>query len=119
MKPSLSSYEKNELEMALEVAIKHLSEMKGGIIFNKGLDFESKISYHRAAKVLRAVRDRFGMDGCFSFSICKTCKSWYQPPDNAPYRSNDFGGCRANSGKSRWCYETCERHTQNKETWGL
>lgn len=113
MKPSIDCYKKNELEMVLDICEKLLKDKPGGVIFNKGTEVESKLSYKQALAGVRSLRDYFGVHGSLSFSICKSCKSW----NNLGHGNKVFGSCR--KGDMKHQYETCSEHTKNKETWGL
>lgn len=114
MSASPDCYQKNELEMVLTMCEKLLKEKKGGVVFNKGTDVESKLSYAQAAVGLKSLRTYFAVQGTFSFSICKTCKRW----NGAVSATGCFGKCGNNAGLKHQ-YETCSDHTPNKETWGL
>lgn len=113
MKPSASYHQKNELEMVLDICEKLLSNKPGGIIFNKGTEFESKLSYKQALEGVKALRSYFGVNGSLSFSICKSCKKW----NNSYHGNKVFGTCP--KGDMKHQYETCSGHTVNKEAWGL
>ena len=114
MNPSISCYQKNELEMILIMCEKLLAEKSGGVIFNKGTDVESKLSYKQALEGIKSLRDYFGVEGAFSFSICKTCRKW----NNKGHSNKAFGTCRIGE-VCKHQYETCPEHTINKEAWGL
>lgn len=113
MKPSIDLHKKNELEMVIDMCEKLLSDKPGGIIFNKGTEFESKLSYKKALEGVKTLRSYFGLKGAFSLSICKTCERW----NNTGHSNKAFGTCP--KGNMKHQYETCVEHTLNKETWGL
>ena len=106
-------YQKNELEMVLDICEKLLQDKTGGVIFNKGTDIESKLSYKQALEGIKSLRYYFGLQGSFSFSICKSCRKW----NNVGHGNKVFGTCP--KGDMKHEYETCAEHTKNKEAWGL
>lgn len=112
MVPSIDCYQKNELEMVLDICEKLLSEKSGGVIFNKGTEVESKLSYKQALEGVKSLRSYFGVEGALSLSICKTCRRW----NNKGHANKVFGNC---GEATKHQYETCPKHTKNKETWGL
>lgn len=113
MSVSLSHHQKNELEMVLEVCERLLADKTGGVIFNKGTELESRLSYQQALAGVRSLRNYFGVNGALSFSICKSCKRW----NNVGHGNKVFGDCKKHGLKHQ--YETCDEHTKNKEAWGL
>ena len=113
MKPSISLHKKNELEMVLDMCERLLSDKSGGVVFNKGTEFESKLSYKQALQGVQSLKDYFRAKGCFSFSICKSCERW----KTDCHGNKDFGTCPKGTMKHK--YETCGEHTPNKEAWGI
>lgn len=113
MKLSPSCYQKNELEMVLDICERLLEGKTGGVIFNRGTEFESRLSYKQALDGVKSLRHYFGLHGSFSFSICKSCSKW----NNKPHGNKVFGTCP--KGDMKHQYETCSEHTKNKEAWGL
>ena len=111
MKLSPGNCRKNELDMALVLAEKALRTTNGGVIFNKGTELESRLSYAQAVESMNHIRNYFAKKGSFSYSVCKSCTNWVQTP------SSSFGTCKGVGGKH--CYESCSNHTPNLEAWGL
>lgn len=114
MQKSRDLVQKNELEMALDLAHKLLIDralIDGG---PKGVKFSTgqRMSYRSAANIIKRVRQRFALDGKFSLSVCKTCDNF----NNRGYATGNSGKCK---GREVWCYDTCEHHTPNEETWGI
>jgi len=102
----------NELEMAFDLVRRALSDRVGGVVFNRGEEIESRLSYAKALEVMNSLEVHFAVTGRFSFSICKTCDHWNPRTCQQP----NFGTC---GDKYKHAYETCVNHTPNKETWGL
>lgn len=113
MQPSIDLHKKNELEMVLDICEKLLTDKSGGVIFNKGTEFESKLSYRQALEGVKSFRSYFGLQGALSLSICKSCDKW----NTTGHGNKVFGSCP--KGSRKFQYETCSEHTKNKETWGL
>jgi hypothetical protein len=112
MKLSPSCYQKNELEMFFKLAEKALADKTGGAIFQKGTELESRMSYQQAIEVCKSLEAYFAVKGAFSFSICKSCNGFNPRCSSREH----FGTC---GDTLKYEFETCSRHTPNKEAWGL
>lgn len=113
MKPTCSNHQMNELEMVFELVKRALADKAGGVVFNRGEEIESRLSYKEAAVIMKSLSVYFATKGCYSLSICKTCTKWNPRACSNP----DFGLCCMD--KLKYAYETCQNHSKNKETWGL
>jgi hypothetical protein len=106
----------NELEAFLIVCEKLLEDKvkagEKGIIIAKGKPNQIKISYKRALKILGSLRALFGLRGCFSFGICKTCTQF----DSSQSGTKDFGNCQ---GKRVHKYDSCSNHSKQGGGFGL
>lgn len=102
----------SELEALLIVSRKLLKEKlkenpKAGIIIAKGEPGEARFRYRDLLFTVDSVQAKFGLEGCFSLGVCKTC-SKFTPSENPSYmgdcpikgRVHEFSSCdkRSKSG---------------------
>lgn len=112
----------NELELSLKIAKKAIDQLieqkpNGGLILNKGLPTESKMSYKEAKRCMERIERRFGGLGAMSFGICGECTLW-NTVGHGPSPWKDFGTCKA-SGKDTHRYDSCGNHSKENGGWGL
>lgn len=108
----------NELEAMLLTMRKLVKDKlkdnpKAGLILCKGEPGETRIRYRELLGVIDSLETRFGLEGCFSFGICKTCDR-YSP---GLIGSEHSGQCPLKGAVHE--YSSCDKHSKSGGGFGL
>lgn len=97
----------NKLELTLELCCKLLareSKVKKGVRLNN-----HKLLYADALEIMQFIRDRAGLQGCFSIGICQGCKSYIPDKTRVTKIPDAFGTCKLDPKKQVTFIDTCDK----------